>query len=306
MPQFDFGNLESPLSGASFINDNLEPWRDALHSLHSGTTRPTYAVAGMMWLDITTVPWELKVFDGSDDISLGSINSSTNVFTPNLPTGSVGSTQLATGSVVTNAVGANQITYAKIQTVAANKLLGAITSGNVTEIDLTAAGRNLIDDASTSAQRTTLGLGAAALIDPNPFRGVLGTNQTGILPATWTKIVFDSETYDVGSYFNTANGRFTPLVAGYYSLVGVVEFNTTNIADGSAARAAIYYNGGTQIDYGPYNNASTAAVNIGAIAAGQRFFNGSTDYAEVYALGGGAGNKTANSSATFFYGVRVG
>lgn len=83
MSQFDFGNLESPLSGTALINSNLEPWRDALNSLHSGSTRPSYAVAGIMWLNTTTNPWVLNVFDGTDDIPLGTINTSTNAFTPN-------------------------------------------------------------------------------------------------------------------------------------------------------------------------------------------------------------------------------
>lgn len=84
MAQFDFGNLVSPLSGQEFIDDNLEPWRDALHSLHSGTARPSYAVAGMMWLDTTTTPWVLNAYDGTDDIALGTINASTNAFTPSI------------------------------------------------------------------------------------------------------------------------------------------------------------------------------------------------------------------------------
>lgn len=82
MSQFDFGDLSSPLSGTAFIDNNLEPWRDALNSLHSGDTRPSYATAGTMWIDNTTNPWVLNVFDGTDDVSLGSINTSSNVFTP--------------------------------------------------------------------------------------------------------------------------------------------------------------------------------------------------------------------------------
>lgn len=60
-----------------------------------------------------------------------------------------------------------QLTYANIQDVAANKLLGRDSSGSgvIQEINLSAAGRQLIDDASVADQRTTLGLGAAAVED---------------------------------------------------------------------------------------------------------------------------------------------
>lgn len=57
------------------------------------------------------------------------------------------------------------VTYAKIQNVSAtDKLLGRSTSGAgvVEEIACTAAGRNLLDDADNTAQRTTLGLGTMA------------------------------------------------------------------------------------------------------------------------------------------------
>ena len=56
MTQFDMGNLQSPMSGEVLINHNLEPWRDALNSMHKGDSRPAYAVAGLMWLDDATNP----------------------------------------------------------------------------------------------------------------------------------------------------------------------------------------------------------------------------------------------------------
>ena len=58
-------------------------------------------------------------------------------------------------------------------TLAANKIVGAITAGAAVELDCTAAGRALIDDADAAAQRTTLGLTALATTTPG----------TGI--ATW-------------------------------------------------------------------------------------------------------------------------
>jgi hypothetical protein len=54
-------------------------------------------------------------------------------------------------------------------TAAANTLLGAVTSGPVTEITCTAAGRAILDDANAAAQRTTLGLGTG---DSPTFTGL--------------------------------------------------------------------------------------------------------------------------------------
>lgn len=86
MSQYDFGNLSSPLPGSALVDTHLEPWRNALHTMHSGTSRPSYAVAGMKWLDTTGTPWIIKMFDGTDDIALGTVNATTNKFS--IPVGS--------------------------------------------------------------------------------------------------------------------------------------------------------------------------------------------------------------------------
>lgn len=75
-----------------------------------------------------------------------------------------------TGAVFT--IDNDVVTYAKMQNVSAtDKLLGRSTSGagDVEEIACTAAGRALLDDADASAQRTTLGLGTAAVSASTDF-----------------------------------------------------------------------------------------------------------------------------------------
>lgn len=82
MSQFTMGDMESPLSGTTFINSKLEPWAEAVVSHHSGISRPSYAVEQMMWVDTSTTPWKLYMYDGADDILIGSINATTNAFSP--------------------------------------------------------------------------------------------------------------------------------------------------------------------------------------------------------------------------------
>ncbi len=82
MSQYDFGNLSSPVTGADLIDTHLEPFRDALHTTHSGTSRPSYVESGMIWLDTTATPWLLKMYDGTADITLGAINATTDRFEP--------------------------------------------------------------------------------------------------------------------------------------------------------------------------------------------------------------------------------
>ena len=86
--------------------------------------------------------------------------------------------QIANGSVSTYSILNNAVTYAKIQNVSAtDKILGRSTAGAgvVEEIDCTLAGRQLLDDASASAQRTTLGVGTT---DSVTFGEVIVNNGT--------------------------------------------------------------------------------------------------------------------------------
>lgn len=74
-PSVPGGDTGTSLAG------KLNDWRDSILSSHSGSSRPSYAAAGTLWRDTTTTPWILKMFDGSDDISIADIDPSTNAVT---------------------------------------------------------------------------------------------------------------------------------------------------------------------------------------------------------------------------------
>ena len=79
--------------------------------------------------------------------------------------GTVTLSYLQDGSVTTVKLADEAVTYAKMQDVSdTDKLLGRSTAGSgpVEEIACTSAGRNLLDDATSADQRTTLGLGDSA------------------------------------------------------------------------------------------------------------------------------------------------
>lgn len=58
------------------------PALDAILTHHSGASRPSYAVAHSTWLKIvSSSAWELYLYDGADDILIGTFNPITNAFT---------------------------------------------------------------------------------------------------------------------------------------------------------------------------------------------------------------------------------
>lgn len=67
------------------LNTNLD-LDDTLHNrwltTDIGTSRPADAKAGTMWIDNTNSPWILYVYDGTNDIQIGTIDTTNNQFNP--------------------------------------------------------------------------------------------------------------------------------------------------------------------------------------------------------------------------------
>lgn len=132
---------------------------------------------------------------------------------------------------------------------AADKFWYGGTSGVSTEGDITSAGRALLDDADASAQRTTLGLGSAALLASTAVVLVDGSQA---LTANW----------DVGAFTITGT-RFISDIA-----TGTAPFgasSTTLVANLNAdlldGQEGSYYRDADNINAGTLGIARTTAVS---------------------------------------------
>jgi len=113
-----------------------------------------------------------------------------------------------------------------------------------------------------------------------------------------TKIVFQTEEFDTANAFDsTTNYRFNPLIAGYYQIIGSIQGGSS----ASAVQPFIYKNGAVYKS-GTYIASNTGFQTVQIIAI--IYFNGSTDYVEMYAsqnvtqaLTNGATNGTYFSAA---------
>ena len=122
----------------------------ALNTMHSGSSRPSGAAAGTMWLDTTSATSPtIKFFDGSDDISFATINYSSNtvdfldstISTPLTITGnSTAGAELRIPEDTDN--GTNYIALKAPNTIGSNLTL------TLPSADATSSGQALVSDGS--------------------------------------------------------------------------------------------------------------------------------------------------------------
>lgn len=183
MSQSNFGTIDPATKSGTDLASDLNAWRTALHSNHSGASRPSYIIAGMVWLDTTTNPWILKMYDGAGDITIGTFNTSTNVFTAantSIDNGSIGLAKLATqaaNSMLANVTGGSASPTAV--TLAANTFMGRSSAGNLGAQPITDLGLQLVAQATAALMRTVLGLGTMAVQDAGSV-AITGGSITGV------------------------------------------------------------------------------------------------------------------------------
>ena len=74
MSQYDFGTINTSTTSGSDLATLLGSWRDALLTNHVGNSRPSYIKNGMIWIDNSSTPWVLKLYQGGVDITLGYVD----------------------------------------------------------------------------------------------------------------------------------------------------------------------------------------------------------------------------------------
>lgn len=149
-----------------------------------------------------------------------------------------------------------------------------------------------------SAEATGMKWAAAGGASSGPAFKVYKSANQSITASTFTKVTFNTETFDTAGNF--ASDRFTPTTAGYYQISAYVEFSGSGSATSSLL--AIYKNGSRAGD----------CMGGGTKLAGYSdlfYANGSTDYFEVYALltmsGGGESITGVDDYRTRFSGVWI-
>lgn len=158
MSLFDFGTINTAETDGVELAALLENWRDALNSLHSSATEPSYAVPGMLWLDTSTTNPILKMRGATASVPLGELDFNGNVFRPFI------------GAVLAGALAAkNSVDTVDIEDAAITSPKLGVGSVLSPALGTDVINETHIDPAADAAIRSLLGLGSAALLDSSAF-----------------------------------------------------------------------------------------------------------------------------------------
>lgn len=117
------------------------------------------------------------------------------------------------------------------------------------------------------------GTGANKII---AFSAYLGADQS-VISGTQTVVGLDTEEFDTDNCFDTTTFRFTPTVAGYYQINGIVRGTGTNVTNVSAL---LWKNGAVYAAGGNLNSAAITAGQSQVVCAVVQM-NGTTDFLEL-------------------------
>ncbi len=138
-----------------------------------------------------------------------------------------------------------------------------------------------------SGDTVQLGTGATQSgfggVNTPSFSAKMSSGQDIGYTGVWTKLNFTNEQFDIGSYYDATNSRFTPPSGKYFVYYSIFYYGSIGNTL-SYLYSQIYKNGsGVSTSRGRYNSTST---NFSAMTLtnGQIFELNGTDYLEAYAL----------------------
>jgi hypothetical protein len=274
----------------SDLNSTLE----AINTSNSGTSRPSSAVAGTVWLDTTsaTTP-TLKFYDGADDISLAQLDYTANTV------------NWLDSSVVADLVNDTTPQLGGDLDVNGNSIV-SVSNGNIT-FTPDGTGKVIIDglsyptsDGTTGQFLKTDGSGNLSFDDVvggtnTPAFQVLGNVSQSIPNSTYTKVQLTTELIDTDSAFdNSTNYRFTvPSGEGgnYLFSYGIqfLAFNASRCIS-SIRKNGTEIHSAEIIDHTSSDNASVnASVMLPLVA---------TDYIELFVFQNSGTSNSIRGSTT--------
>jgi hypothetical protein len=183
----------------------------------------------------------------------------------------------------------------------ASLVLNGNTSGSITISSPSVSGSNTLTLPANTGTVITTG---STFGGTGPAFSAYASATTSISQGTSAKIAFATEVFDTNSNF--ASSRFTPTVAGYYQINACITFPSfTNTSTGELL--SIIYKNGTDYAYGSGFSVASANHYIMSNVSTVVYFNGTTDYVEIYGYNstGSSLNVVNEAKFTYFSGAMI-
>lgn len=168
MSQAELGDFVPAETSGVELAVLMKASENAIHSTHSGVSRPSYAVAGTMWVDTATTPWRLKIYSGTEDYDLGPIAA--NAFGELVGRVSdYAGVDLPSGYLWCDGAAVSRETYATLYGVLTKSVTGTTTSSSTTISSVSADLRNYglvgadIEGSGIPAGTTITAIGASSI-----------------------------------------------------------------------------------------------------------------------------------------------
>ena len=161
------------------------------------------------------------------------------------------------------------------------------TSGSVTLSAPAVAGSTTLTLPSVSGTVLT----SASSQVTGPAFSAYQSSATSLSNNTLTKITFTTSEFDTsgGMY---ASSRFTPTIAGYYQVLGMVSVGALN------PYSTIYKNGS---EFKRGSQLGGAITGVGCLVTALIYLNGSSDYVEIYTVQNSGTTQTTNTGVSLTY-----
>lgn len=278
--------LESNITGLE-LRTQQNDINAAFNTLNKGSSLPASAVAGTLWVDDSggATAWLLKSYDGTDSITLGTINTSANTFIPAGQQGTLGNAVVSkTGTHTLDSTHFGQLIKCDATSgsftsnISATSSLGTSWYAIIQKTDATA---NTITVDPNSTEQVN---GASTYVIKNQFEGVIlikDSTALRALPFGNTNIVKVSSDDTTPGYIEdkitAGNGIALTTASG-----GANE--TRSISTSLATDPGLEYNSGAlrvKAGTGIVRNSSGINVDVGTTASKIVQLNGSAQLPAV-------------------------
>jgi hypothetical protein len=131
-----------------------------------------------------------------------------------------------------------------------------------------------------------------------PIISAYGNTATTLSSGTWTKITIDTVEYDShGAFDNTTNYRFRPNIGGWYQVNGNYSISSYANQNYSTGQFVALYKNSLEFKRSAriQSNVSGVGTNVSSLC----YFDGVTDYVEMWGLQGTGSSYTTESGSVY-------